>query len=239
MTTMLKGVGWAVMGAAIGLTGCAETSEEQPTRQEIQYASNLDAYVAAHPNRPQNILRAIEAKQIVRDMTLDEVRLVMEAQSMEGSHVERLWCDANSAQVAQCPADCASCRGVIVSRWGAIIHVKGKGSNPVVVDIRMTQSNRPNLGYFLATDPYLTYELARAIQAQQVVMGMTLDQVRQALAGYPLDERYFCGGKPAETCGPECARCAMTFEVQGTSVTLDNNADHSVMRVTRVAPLVQ
>jgi hypothetical protein len=238
MTKMLKRAA-AAMALLAGLAGCSATTEEVPTQQEVQYASNLDAYVAGHPNRPQSILRAIEAKQIVKDMTLDEVRLVMEAQAMEGSHVERLWCDAKAAQVAQCPSDCGNCRGVIISRWGAIIHMKGKGANPVVVDIRMTQSNRPDLGYFLANDPYLTYELARAIQAQQVVVGMTLDQVRQALAGYPLEERYFCSGQPAASCGPECARCALSFEVQGTRVTLDNGADRSLLRVVRVEPIVQ
>ncbi len=239
MTKIQRHALCAVVFVASLIAGCSGMEEEQPTQQEIQYSSNLEAYIAGHPNRPQEILRAIDAKRIIRGMTLDEVRLVMEAQSMEGSHVERLWCDAKAAQVQQCPADCESCRGVVISRWGAIIHLKGKGSNPQVVDIRMTESSRPNLGYFLATDPYLTYELARAIQAQQLVVGMTLDQVRQALAGYELGERYLCSGKKAAACGPECARCAMIFEVQGTSVTLDNSADHSVMRVISVEPILQ
>lgn len=223
----------------LGASGCAEMPERQPSRQQIQYESNLEAYVAENPSRPANVLRAIEAKQIVRDMTLDEVRLVIEAQSMEGAHVERLWCDANPSQVAQCPADCGSCRGVIISRWGAIIHLKGKGSNPTVVDLRMTQSNRPNLGYFLANDVHLTYELARAIQAQQVVVGMTLDQVRQTLSGYDLEERYMCGTKTVETCDSGCASCTIVFHVQGTAVYLSNTAGKSVMRVTRIDPIVQ
>lgn len=222
---------------AMALYGCAGT-EEQEAERRVVYESNLDAYVADHAGRPARIIEAIRNKQIVREMTLEEVRLVLGAIAGEGDETERLWCDADAAQVTQCPAQCGSCRGLIVSRWGAVIYLKGKGSNPQVIDVRMTQHDRPNLGYFIAGDPHLTYEISRAIHAGQIIPGMTLDHVKQTLPGHELDALYLCGQQPVQQCAPECAQCSMVFHLQGTAVYLDNKNDSAVMRVTRIEPVV-
>lgn len=223
---------------AIILTACGTTEEQPaapppPTPQE----SNLDAYIADHPERPQHVRDAIAAKRIVRDMLLQEVRLVLESLSTEGTQTERLWCDANPKPVVECPANCGNCRGLIVTRWSATIYLKGKGINPLVVDVRMTQAERPNLGYYLANDPHMTYELARAIQAGQVVVGMTVDQARFALGGYPLEETYTCGKKEVPFCDSACKDCTIKFRVQGNVITLDNKSDSTLPRVTRIDPI--
>jgi hypothetical protein len=228
--------GW-MLACVLALQGCTG-AEERETERRVVYETNLDAYAADHSRRPAHIVEAIRNKQIVRDMSLEEVRLVLGAIAGEGEETERLWCDANAAQVTECPAQCGSCRGLIVSRWGAVIYLKGKGSNPLVVDIRMTQHDRPNLGYFIAADPYLTYEISRAIHAGQIIPGMTLDHVKQILSGHQLEALYLCGQQPVPACTPECAQCSMVFHLQGTAIYLDNKIDHAIMRVTRIEPVV-
>jgi len=223
---------WAM--CALTLVGCTDMAEQQEPARRAQFESSIDAYHAEHAGRPGYVLDALSKKQIVNDMNLDEVRLVLDAQGIVGQQTERLWCEKKS--VTQCASNCANCRGLIVARWGSVIYVKGKGANPVVFDIRHTDNDRPGLGAFLAEDMFLSYEIARAIEAGQVVTGMTLEQIRQTLPGHELDETYKCNNKVAAACTTECVSCVIDFVWQGNAVSLERKGNDTTPRVTRIAP---
>lgn len=225
-----------VLGLAVALTGCEVMVSLPENAEPDVYDTSIEAYRVDNAARPARVQEAMTNKQIVRGMNLDEVRLVLESQPSEGHQTERLWCEQQA--VVQCPENCGNCRGLIVARWGSVIYLKGKNPNPLVVDVRHTQSDRANLGAFLATDPYLTYEMSRAIQAGQIVQGMTLDELRLALPGHALEETYQCGKKTGPACAAACPNCTLSFQLQGTTITLDNKRDPSVLRVSRVVSSV-
>ncbi len=217
------------------MVGCTDMVAQQEPARRAQFESSIDAYRVEHSGRPGDVLEALSKKQIVRDMNLDEVRLVLDAQTITGRQTERLWCDKKP--VVQCAADCATCRGLIVARWGSVIYLKGKGANPVVFEIRHTENDRPQLGAFLATDTFLTYEIARAIEANQVITGMTLAQVRQTLPGHDLGETYQCNNVAVATCAADCTRCTIDFVWQGNAASLESKAHNTTPRVVRIAPI--
>lgn len=218
---------------ALALTGCAGMDPFPEDAEPDVYDTSIDAYRVDNAARPANIQEALSNKQIIRGMNLDEVRLVLESTPGEGQQTERLWCAAQA--VVECPEKCTNCRGLIVARWGSVIYLKGKGTGPLVVDVRHTQTDRANLGAFMARDPHLTYEMARAIQAGQIVPGMTLDEVRLALPGHALDESYQCGKKTGPECAAACPNCTVVFLLQGNTITLDNKREPGVLRVARIA----
>jgi hypothetical protein len=225
---------WTLCALALVAAGCTDLAEQQEPARRAQFESSIEAYRIEHSGRPGYVLEALNRKQIVNDMNLDEARLVLDAQGIVGQQTERLWCDKKP--VAQCTADCANCRGLIVARWGSVVYIKGKGANPVVFDIRHTDNDRPGLGAFLAEDKFLSYEIARAIEAGQVITGMTLEQIRQTLPGHELGETYTCNNKVAPACTTECASCVVDFVWQGNAVSLESKANDTTPRVTRIAP---
>ncbi|MBI3777029.1 MAG: hypothetical protein HY273_16030 [Gammaproteobacteria bacterium] len=169
-------------------------------------------------------------------MNLEEVRLVLDALAIVGQQTERLWCEKKP--VSECTADCSNCRGLIVARWGSVIYVKGKGANPLVFDIRHTDNDRPQLGAFLAADASLSYEIARAIEAGQVIVGMTLEQIKQTLPGHDLGETIKCANKIVTTCDLECASCEINFVWQGNIVFFESKPGNAVSRVTHISPIL-
>jgi len=225
----------AIAALTLIATSCADMSAEQEPTRRAQFETSIEAYRAEHSGRPGYILDAMNKKQIVRDMNLDEVRLVLDAQAIVGQQIERLWCEKKP--VGTCAADCANCRGLIVARWGSVIYLKGKGTSPLVFDIRHTENDRPQLGAFLAADPFLSYEIARAIEAGQVIVGMTLEQIRQTLPGHELGETYKCNNTVAATCASDCAKCSIDFVWQGNAVSLESKLSDATPRVIRVSPL--
>lgn len=232
----MKWVNRYLLCVAVGLAGCGSMEPMPENAEPDVYDTSIDAYRTDNAARPAPVQEALSNKQIVRGMNLDEARLVLESQPSEGYQTERLWCEQQ--ELVQCPENCANCRGLIVARWGSVIYLKGKGDNPLVVDVRHTQTDRANLGAFLAKDRYLTYEMARAIQAGQIVPGMTLDEIRLALPGHALDETYQCGKVTGPECAAACPNCTISFQLQGNSITLDNKRDPGVLRVVRIAPAV-
>ena len=226
---------WAMCVLMLIASGCTNMAEKQEPERRAQFETSIDAYRAEHAGRPGNILDALSNKQIVRGMNLDEVRLVLDAQSIVGRQTERLWCEKKP--VGECPQNCANCTGLIVSRWGSVIYFKGKGATPMVFDIRHTEKDRPQLGAFLASDRFLSYEISRAIEAGQIITGMTLDQIRQALPGHDLGETYQCKNIVVAACTKECANCIIDFVWQGNTVLLIKKANDPLPRVTRIAPM--
>lgn len=226
---------WMLYAAAIVITGCTDTQVQQEPIRRAQFETSIEAYRAEHSGRPGSVLDALTKKQIVVDMNLEEVRLVLDAQGIIGKQTERLWCEKKP--VSECPSNCANCRGLVVARWGSVIYLKGKGANPVVFDLRHTENDRPQLGAFLASDVFLSYEIARAIEAGHIITGMTLEQIRQTLPGHTLDETYKCNNVPAATCTTNCATCAIDFVWQGNAVLLEQKANDSLPRVSRIAPI--
>ena len=227
-------IGYAA--AAVVMLGCTDrVIQQQEPERRVQFETSIEAYRANHPGRPGAVMDALSKKQIVQDMNLSEVRLVLDAQGITGQQTERLWCE-NKA-VHECPQDCTNCRGLVVTRWGSVIYLKGKGAEPLVFDLRHTENDRPRLGAFLAADAFLSYEIARAIEANQIITGMTLDQISQALPGYDLGETYKCDNEAATTCASRCANCIIDFVWQGNAVTLERKEKDSPARVTRIAPI--
>ncbi len=220
---------------ALLVSGCTDMAAQQEPVRRVQFENSIDAYRAEHPGRPGYVLDAMTKKKIVRDMNLDEVRLVLDAQSIAGRQTERLWCEIKPVGV--CPVDCPNCRGLIVARWGSVIYIKGKGNNPVVFEIRPTENDRPQLGSFLASDAFLSYEIARAIEVGQVITGMTLEQIRHTLPGYVLGESYRCNNVAAAACAANCASCSVDFIWQGNAVSLEKKPADLTPRVTRIAPI--
>lgn len=226
---------WVMWAASVMLIGCTNMAEKQEPERRAQFESSIDAYRSEHSGRPGFVLDALTKKQIIPDMNLDEVRLSLDAQGIIGKQTERLWCEKKP--VSECPANCANCRGLIVTRWGSVIYLKGQGSNPLVFELRHTENDRPQLGAFLAGDAFLSYESARAIEAGQVIVGMTLDQVIQTLPGHVLGETYKCNNIGAAACVADCARCEINFVWQGQAVVLERKEKDPTPRVTRITPL--
>ena len=226
---------WMMYVAVAAVIGCTNMAVKQEPARRAQFESSIKAYRAEHSGRPGFVLDALTKKQIVRDMNLDEVRLVLDAQGIIGKQTERLWCEKKP--VSECPADCANCRGLVVARWGSVIYIKGKGNNPLVFDLRHTENDRPQLGAFLAADRFLSYEIARAIEADQVIVGMTLEQIRQTLPGHVLGETYKCNNVAAATCSVNCASCEIDFVWQGQAVLLERKKNEPTPRVTRISPI--
>jgi hypothetical protein len=226
---------WALCLLVWMVSACTDMAVQQEPARRAQFESSIDAYRAEHAGRPGHILDAMSKKQIVRDMNLDEVRLVLDSQAIVGQQTERLWCE--KITVGTCAADCTNCRGLIVARWGSVIYFKGKGASPVVFDIRHTENDRPQLGAFLASDTFLTYEIARGIEVGQVVIGMTLAQIRQTLPSHDLGETYKCNSKAVEVCKTDCTNCVIDFVWQGNAVTLESKVGDTTPRVMRIAPI--
>ena len=220
---------------ALVMMGCTDMAVQQEPARRAQFETSIEAYRAEHSGRPGNILDALSKKQIIHGMNLHEVRLVLDAQSIVGQQTERLWCEKKP--VSECAANCANCRGLIVTRWGSVIYLKGKGANPVVFDLRHTENDRPQLGAFLAADTFLTYEIARAIEAGQIISGMTLDHIRQALPRHDLGETYQCKNIVVPACAKECIHCAIDFIWQGNAVSLVKKVNDPAPRVIRIAPI--
>lgn len=226
---------WLVCTLIAMLAACTDMVAQQEPARRVQFENSIDAYRAEHAGRPGYVLDALIKKQIVRDMNLEEVRLVLDALAITGQQTERLWCEKKP--VSECAADCSNCRGLIVARWGSVIYFKGKGANPFVFDIRHTDNDRPQLGAFLAADASLTYEIARAIEAGQVVVGMTLEQIKQTLPGHDLGETTKCANKNVSTCNFLCTSCAIDFVWQGNTVLLESKPGDTTPRVTRISPI--
>lgn len=226
---LLQGYLWLLL-----MSGCTDRVVQQEPARRAHFESSLDTYRAEHSGRPGHILDALSQKQIIRDMNLDEVRLVLDAQGIIGQQTERLWCEKKP--VSECPADCENCRGLIVARWGSVIYIKGRGASPLVFDIRHSDNDRPQLGAFLAADAFLSYEIARVIEAGQIITGMTLAQIKQALPGVDLAESYTCEKKVVAACEVSCVNCAINFVWQGNNVLLESKVNDATPRVTRIAP---
>ncbi len=227
---------WLSYAAAVAMLGCTgQAVQQQEPERRVQFETSIAAYRAEHPGRPGTVMDALTKKQIVQDMTLSEVRLVLDAQGITGKQTERLWCEKKA--VSECPQDCTNCRGLVITRWGSVIYLKGKGAEPLVFDLRHTENDRPRLGAFLAADAFLSYEIARAIEANQIIAGMTLNQISQALPEYVLDAAYKCDGEAATACTSRCANCVIDFVWQGNAVTLERKEKNSPPRVTRIVPI--
>jgi len=166
---------------------------------------NRAAYFDQLPTKHAYFRDDVLAGQIQLGMTIEEVLIATGTEPYgPKSFKGKFWC--GNLETPRCSVDCAACDG-LVFLGNQLLFFSGRSQPPTVTDI--DEQSRP-ASIFNSASHSLRYKIAEALYKNEIVKGMSLDQVHHVISTEKTEPRYYCNNHPLQSptiCSLSCKTC--------------------------------
>ena len=221
------------LGALVPLLALLCASCTAPIQPEpvSTFATTLDQYIAAHPDRQAALTAALDGPSQWINLSYKELKLVTHTRSnWEEERPQRFWGDTFYIDERRAE-QCHLLDGVMFFYTYTVVI---QSCNVVATIVSTPHTQR--IQQFVLTSPDLSVVTARALLERRVTEGMTVGDIKLLYPSLRLRETARCDGKPTNSCTVACNVCEVSLMVNATSYYLENRGIFDVPRLKLLNP---